>query len=149
MRERPGWQPRDYRDSIYDVLDGHPTYGAMALEGNHCRCVRVRYSEMHVDLVPFVTLSSGRKIIVDADKSDWEDSNPERFSQWLLDKDTVAERNLRRVIRLMKFSRDHWNSFTGTKSVLITVMLGMQVDRSLKLTDPGLYSSVPRTRCST
>jgi hypothetical protein len=143
MRENPDWGPRDYINSIWDVLDGHPTYSAMPHE-RHNRCVRVQYSSMHVDLVPFITLNDTRQVIVNRDDNEWEDSNPAGFTQWMHERDGVADRNLRKVIRIMKFLRDHRNSFTGTRSVLLTVMLGNQVSGADKLDDLGCYASVPK-----
>jgi Second Messenger Oligonucleotide or Dinucleotide Synthetase domain len=144
MRESPEWEPRDYINRIYDVLDDHPIYSTMPHEC-HNRCARVYYSTMHVDLVPFITLSNGRQVIVNRDDNDWEDSNPAGFTQWMHERDNIADRNLRKVIRIMKFLRDHRNSFTGTRSVLLTVMLGNQVDGLDKLDDLGCYASVPKT----
>jgi hypothetical protein len=144
MRENPDWEPRDYLDNVRAALENHPTYGDMVDGERHCRCLRVHYSTMHVDLVPFLTLGNGRQVIVDRDANDWEDSNPSGFTRWILDKDTVADRNLRKVIRIIKYLRDHRNSFTGTKSVLLTVMLGNEVDPSHKLFDTSYYSSVPK-----
>ena len=45
----------------------------------------------------------------------------------------------------MKYLRDHKNSFTGTRSVLLTTMLGEQVTDLRKLLDPSYYSNVPTT----
>lgn len=143
MRENPDWEPKEYINKVYAALDDHPTYGSMPHE-RHCRCVRVGYSTMHVDLVPFVTLSDGRQVIVNRDDNEWEDSNPSGFTRWMWEQDTTADQNLRKVIRIMKYLRDHRNSFTGTKSVLLTVMLGNQVNAANKLSDPACYSSVPR-----
>jgi Second Messenger Oligonucleotide or Dinucleotide Synthetase domain len=143
MKENPDWEPRDYINGICDVLDDHPTYSTIPHEP-HNRCARVQYSTMHVDLVPFINLNDGRQVIVNRDDNDWEASNPAGFTQWMHEQDSIADRNLRKVIRIMKFLRDHRNSFTGTRSVLLTVMLGNQVDGLDKLTDPGCYASVPK-----
>lgn len=59
------------------------------------------------------------------------------------EKDTLAAGNLRKVIRLMKYLRDHKNSFTGTRSVILTTLLGQQVTEYNKILDPGYYSNVP------
>jgi hypothetical protein len=60
-------------------------------------------------------------------------------------KDSLAKGNLRRVIRLMKYLRDHKNSFTGTRSILLTTLLGEQVTDLRTLLDPGYYNNVPTT----
>jgi len=60
-------------------------------------------------------------------------------------KDALAKGNLRKVIRLMKYLRDHKNSFTGTRSILLTTLLGEQVTELRALLGPGYYSDVPTT----
>lgn len=45
----------------------------------------------------------------------------------------------------MKYLRDHKNSFTGTRSILLTTLLGEQVTELRTLLDPGYYSDVPTT----
>ena len=59
------------------------------------------------------------------------------------EKDQIAGGNLRRVIRLMKYLRDHKNSFTGTRSVILTTLLGEQVSEVKQLFDTGYYNSTP------
>jgi hypothetical protein len=58
--------------------------------------------------------------------------------------DTITEGNLRRVIRLLKFLRDHKASF-AVKSVILTTLVGGVVDQQQKLDDPAHYADVPTT----
>jgi hypothetical protein len=82
-------------------------------------------------------------VIVHRDNDEWEDTDPEGFTAWMREKDQIAGNNLRRVIRLMKYLRDHKNSFTGTRSVILTTLLGEQVSAVKKLFDTGYYNSTP------
>ena len=98
---------------------------------------------MHVDIVPHLNLADGREVIVNRDDNDWEKTNPQGFTAWMKEKDSIADGNLRKVIRLMKYLRNHKNSFTGTRSILLTTLLGERVTESQVISDPGYYSDVP------
>ncbi len=145
LEENPDWSvsPKTYIEQVYQALGRHGTYGAMP-RSRKCRCVRLTYAgSCHVDIVPYLKLGGGRQVIVNRDNDEWEDTNPEGFTAWMREKDQAAGGNLRRVIRLMKFLRDHKNSFTGTRSVILTTLLGQQVSASKLLFDTGYYSSIP------
>jgi hypothetical protein len=60
-------------------------------------------------------------------------------------KDAIANKHLREVIRIVKFLRDHKNSFTGTKSILLTALLGEQVQEWRTIINPGYYADLPTT----
>ena len=146
MRENPDWafDVQQYINAVYLVIRNHSIYGNMP-HGRKCRCVYVEYAEnkMHVDIVPFVILSNGRQVIVNRDDNQWETTNPGGFTDWMTTKDAISGRTLREVIRLLKFLRDHRNSFTGTKSILMTTLLGEQVTEVKKILNPGYYSDLP------
>jgi hypothetical protein len=147
LDENPEWScnPKTYIEKVYAALDRHSVYGSMP-HSRKCRCVRLVYANScHVDIVPYLKLSNGRQVIVDRDNDDWEDTDPEGFTAWMRKKDQIANNNLRKVIRLMKYLRDHKNSFTGTRSVILTTVLGQQVSDMKKFFDTGCYGSVPTT----
>lgn len=147
MAENPDWadNPKAYIDAIYGALHRHGTYGTMT-HSRKCRCVQLVYANsMHVDIVPHLNLADGREVIVNRDDNKWEPTNPQGFTDWMKKQDSIANGNLRKVIRLMKYLRDYKNSFTGTKSVLLTTMLGAQVTDTRKLFNPGCYANVPTT----
>jgi hypothetical protein len=145
LEENPDWSasPKTYREEVYAALHRHSIYGDMP-HSRKCRCVRLTYTNScHVDIVPYLKLSNGRQVIVHGDNNEWEDTDPEGFTAWMREKDQIAVGNLRRVIRLMKYLRDHKNSFTGTRSVILTTLLGEQVSAAKKLFDTGYYNSTP------
>jgi hypothetical protein len=146
MKEEHDWSDnvQEYINAVYHVIHHHSTYGNMP-HNRKCRCVYVEYAnnQMHVDIVPYVVLGDGRQVIINRDDQEFETTNPAGFTQWMKDKDKIANRNLRKVIRLLKFLRDQRNSFTGTKSILITTLLGEQVFEWRKIYDPGYYSDLP------
>lgn len=145
MSENPDWadDPKQYIEAVYAALHRHSTYGNMP-HSRKCRCVRLVYANsMHLDIVPHLNLADGREVIVNRDDNEWELTNPQGFTDWMKEKDALAKGNLRKVIRLMKYLRDHKNSFTGTRSILLTTLLGEQVTALRTLIDPNYYSDVP------
>lgn len=145
LDENPDWSasPKTYIEKLYAALHRHSIYRDMP-HSRKCRCVRLVYANScHVDIVPYLKLSDGRQVIVNRDNDEWENTNPEGFTAWMRGKDQIAGGNLRRVIRLMKYLRDHKNSFTGTRSVILTTLLGQQVSATKKLLDTGYYNSTP------
>lgn len=149
MKENLDWSgsPKAYIDQVYAALDRHSTYRNMS-HSRKCRCVALVYatsSRMHVDIVPHLNLADGREVIVNRDDDQWEKTNPQGFTAWMKDKDSIANGNLRKIIRLMKYLRNHKNSFTGTRSILLTTLLGERVTELQAISNPGYYSNVPTT----
>jgi len=145
LEEKPEWSdsPRTYIEQVYAALHRHSIYKDKP-HFRKCRCVRLVYANsMHVDIVPYLKLSDGRQVIVNRDENRWEDTDPEGFTAWMRDKDGIAGGNLRKVIRLLKYLRDHKNSFTGTRSIVLTTLLGEQVTTTRRLLGPGYYSNLP------
>ncbi|WP_436776498.1 SMODS domain-containing nucleotidyltransferase [Yinghuangia sp. YIM S09857] len=147
LEENPDWHgsPKTYIDKVYAALHRHSRYANMP-HSRKCRCVRLVYKNlMHVDIVPYVQLSDGRGVIVNRDDNEWEATDPDGFTAWMRKQDGITGGNLRKVIRLLKYLRDHKNSFTGTRSIILTTLLGNQVNEARALADPGYYSNVPTT----
>lgn len=146
MVEDPDWANdlKNYGNAVYDVLHKTSPYKDMP-HGRKCRCVYVNYAEnaMHVDIVPFVVRDDGTKWIINRDDNKWERTDPEGFTEWMKKKDGIAKKRLREVIRIMKFLRDHKNSWTGTKSILLTTLLGERVEEWKTTLDAGYYSDLP------
>ena len=144
LRWNPAWEsnPRKYPNAVYNALNRHPVLGNRDFE-RKARCVRVHYATMHVDVVPYVVLPNGREAIINRDDDAFEVTDPAAFTKWMRERDQVAQKNLRKVIRLLKYLRDHKNSFTGTKSIILTTLLGERVNATKKLWTPDAYSDVP------
>lgn len=132
----------EYINELYRAL-GRAGY---ADRHRKTRCVRVQYAnDCHIDLVPFVTTWTGAKHIVNRSTGEWEDTNPEGFTTWMNERDKTTSGNFRKVVRLMKFLRDHKNSFTGTRSIILTTLLGERVSGFIPVIEPGAYGNVPKT----
>ncbi|MEO8528139.1 MAG: cyclic GMP-AMP synthase DncV-like nucleotidyltransferase [Pseudolysinimonas sp.] len=142
MDDVDDWTPREYLTKLNSALGAHTTYGPMPRERKN-RCVRVVYANScHIDVVPSIS-RGGLEYIANYDTDDWERTDTQGFSDWMKAKDGAARGDLRRVIRLMKFLRDHKKSFTGTRSVILTTLLGEQVSETRAAIDPSYYSNVP------
>jgi hypothetical protein len=142
MEDVDGWTPRDYLTKLNSVLGSHSIYGAMPRERKN-RCVRIVYAnQCHIDIVPSI-IRDGLEYIANYDTDTWERTDTQGFTNWMRTKDSAARGDLRRVIRLMKYLRDHKNSFTGTRSVILTTLLGEQVSEARAAIDPSYYSNVP------
>lgn len=147
MKENPDWSdsPKTYIDQVYAALHRHSIYKNMP-HSRKCRCVSLVYANsMHVDIVPHLKLADGREVIVNRDDNVWEKTNPQGFTAWMKEKDSIANGNLRKIIRLMKYLRNHKGSFTGTRSILLTTLLGERVTELQVISNPGYYSNVPTT----
>jgi Second Messenger Oligonucleotide or Dinucleotide Synthetase domain len=143
IAENPQWSmhPKSYIEKVYAALERMSIYEGKC--SRKCRCVRVTYANScHVDVVPYLHIANGREVIVNRDQDDWEDTHPAGFTQWMANKDQITGRKLRKVIRLMKYLRDHKGTFRGARSVILTTVLGNQVEASKKIFDPNYYGSV-------
>ena len=150
MSERPGWEPKDYLNAVYNALSRHPTYSKQE-HGRKCRCVWLKYAPengvgCHLDIVPLVTLATGRRVIVNRDNNAWEpaygSTNPQGLTDWVKRRDQLTGGQYRRVVRLMKYLRKERGSFDGVKSVILTTVLGLQVTDA-KARDPRWYANTP------
>ena len=146
LEAHPAWEvnPSSYLVQLEAALARHGTYGDMIDDDTKSRCIRVIYAnEHHVDLVPYRIRDDGRKVIVNRDVDDWEDTDPEGFTAWMHTKDKIANRNMRKVIRLLKYLRDHHSTFEGTPSVILTALVGAQVTADHKAANPVYYDNLP------
>ena len=105
--------------------------------------MRVHYQGMHIDFVPYIVHPDGYEAIINRDDNTFERTDPAAFTRWMRERDDIANKNLRKVIRLMKYLRDHKNSFTGTRWIILTTLLGKRVDDTKRLWMPDAYSDVP------
>jgi hypothetical protein len=144
LSEETAWSldPKQYSNAVKSALNSHGVYSVMSSTKN--RCIRVSYvNDCHIDVVPYVILSSGREVIINRATNEFEDTNPVGFTEWLQGKDDLTGGNLRKAIRLLKYLRDHRDAFT-LKSVLLTTLVGNIVE-SWRAYDPSYYQDVPTT----
>jgi hypothetical protein len=143
LDHKPDWDSdrAQYIEQLYWAL------GRVGYPDRHrkTRCVRVQYAnDCHIDLVPYVQAPEGWRI-VNKKSGQWELTNPHGFTAWMKERDDLTNAYFRKVVRLMKFLRDHKNSFTGTPSIILTTLLGNRATWTTKLTKPTAYSTVSDT----
>lgn len=143
LDEAESWAPTTYNQVVWDVLSNHGVYGSKTTRKK--RCVRVTYAnDCHVDVVPYVVRADGTEVIVNRTTDQFEETNPIGFTQWLQEKDGITGGDLRRVIRLLKYLRDHQGAIT-IKSILLTTVIGERVEQRHKDNDTNYHVELPTT----
>ena len=90
--------------------------------------------------MPYLILADGREVIVNSRESTFEETNPQGFTDWMKERDDLAQGDLRKVIRLMKHLRDYKG--IAVPSVILTTLLGERVQDWDAI---NRYSDVPTT----
>ena len=131
MNPNPKWEPRDY------VLEANRTLGKNQTYADKrrlkTRCVTVDYAgDFHLDVVPRVTIN-GKHYVCNRHDNKFEETDGNGYREWFNEKDRITGGNLRKVVRLLKYLRDHKNSFTA-KSILLTTLAGNTIKDSDKET---------------
>ncbi|TIS37529.1 cyclic GMP-AMP synthase DncV-like nucleotidyltransferase [Mesorhizobium sp.] len=123
-----GWEPKNYIDELYWVFKNSSTYKDMVRRWSHC--VTITYSnDKKIDVAPCVINRSyvGSKEVCNRDSNEFENSAPEEYTAWLIQRNTWSGSNsFRKVTRLIKYLRDIKSTFKCT-SILLTTLLGERV----------------------
>lgn len=141
LTEQPEWEdnPKEYLRQVRGAFLRSTTYTDVRKKN---RCVRIGYkNSCHVDVVPYICTADGRQVIVNWADNTFENTNPEGFTVWMQERDELAQGNLRKVLRLLKYIRDYKNTFTCV-SVVLTTMVGGRI----QAVDAGArYADIPTT----
>ena len=127
MTPNPQWEAKDYVNEVNRTLAGNKTYAdKLRLK---TRCVTVDYAgDFHLDVVPRVTIN-GRHHVCNRLENKFEETDGNGYRDWFNEKNRITKGNLKRVVRLLKYLRDHKNSFSA-KSILLTTLAGNTVRAS-------------------
>ena len=127
MNPNSEWEPKDYVLEVRRTLAANKTYAdKLRLK---TRCVTVDYAgDFHLDVVPRVTIN-GKHYVCNRHDNKFEETDGTGYRDWLNEKNRITGGNLKRVIRLLKYLRDHKNSFTA-KSILLTTLIGNTIKES-------------------
>ena len=130
MNPNPEWEPKDYVLEIRRTLAKNKTYAEkLRLK---TRCVTVDYTgDFHLDVVPRVT-KNGKHYVCNRIDNEFEETDGIGYRDWVNEKNRITGGDLKRGIRLLKYLRDHKNSFTA-KSILLTTLAG----NTIKASDEG------------
>jgi hypothetical protein len=138
MKEHPSWTPAQYTNELYKAFEGSGVYKGMA--HRRTRCVYIDYADpFHVDVVPYV---ESRKDITNNKTDGWEHTDPEGFTAWLEGKTRATGGRLPAILRILKYLRDSKSTFS-VKSVLLTILVGEQVQTWHADLDDGYYGDIP------
>jgi hypothetical protein len=125
LEEQANWSERDYITAVRDAFKRSTTYRPLVRKKN--RCVRIGYTnDCHIDVVPYIKLPGGRQVIVNWAEEEFEETNPDGFTAWMKERDDLALKNLRKVLRLLKYLRDYKQTFT-IPSVILTLLVAERV----------------------
>ena len=113
---------RHYVPALKKVLEGSDLYRDKITVKN--LCVTVEYSEkskLEVDLVPCVESADGRFYVCPRDGAGFQETDGTGYRDWFNDKNDITSGNLKRVVRLLKYARDHKERFDCPSIVLTTL----------------------------
>ena len=121
MNPNPKWEAKDYIDEIHKALKQNHNYAdKLRLK---TRCVTIDYAgDFHLDVVPRVT-SGGRHYVCNRIDNTFEVTDGTGYRDWFNEKNRITGGNLKRVVRILKYLRDHKNNYTA-KSILLTTLAG-------------------------
>ncbi|MEW5942763.1 MAG: cyclic GMP-AMP synthase DncV-like nucleotidyltransferase [Pseudomonadota bacterium] len=146
VTEVEGWEPKDYIEQLYQLLRENGTYRDKAIK--QTRCVTINYvGEFSLDVVPCIRrdglLFWETEHVLNALTNQEEPTRPKEYTEWLLEQDkTLGNHQLVKVVRLAKYLRDIKQTFS-VKSILLTTLLGMQVDDWDGLLPGSQFSDLP------
>lgn len=123
----------DYVDRIHKALKDDGNYRDKV--DKKTRCVTIDYAgDFHLDLVPCIEYYDTHYIcnhyICNRRDERYEKTDGDGYKDWLVEKSkTIGGNHFRKVVRLLKFLRDHKGNFSA-KSILLTTLLGNLVSET-------------------
>lgn len=142
IEEIDGWSACDYVEKLYWIFRDHPTYKNMV--SRKTRCATLTYAnDFHIDIVPYMERHGG-KYITNRHQDNFEKTDPEKFTEWLDERNRITKHHFVKVIRLLKYLRDFKRTFS-VKSIILSTLVGEQVNDAALLEDSGCYDDIPTT----
>ena len=112
---------KTYVPALWEALAGSEQYRDKITMKN--LCVTVHYSErskLEVDLVPCVE-SGGKFYVCPRDGDEFQETDGTGYRDWFNAQNEITSGNLKRVVRLLKYARDHRERFDCPSIVLTTL----------------------------
>ena len=127
MNPNPEWDAKVYVNEIRRTLKQNQNYAdKLSLK---TRCVTVDYAgDFHLDVVPRVT-RDGKHYVCNRIDNDFEETDGTGYRDWFNERNRMTGGNLKRVVRLLKYLRDHKSNYTA-KSILLTTLAGNTMEES-------------------
>lgn len=127
IEKKNKFEPKDYLIELSRIFKGKDLYKEKTTLKT--RCVRITYAgDCHVDLVPRIK-KDNKWYIFNRQDNVKEITNPEELTEWIDEKDTLANYNMKKVIMLIKYLRDYKNTFS-IKSVLLNTIIGNLINNN-------------------
>ncbi|WP_343604788.1 cyclic GMP-AMP synthase DncV-like nucleotidyltransferase [Fluviicola sp.] len=142
LKEYTDWEAEDYVQELYQFFRDNKTYRDKV--HRKTRCVTIQYAnDFHIDVVPFLERHD-EKYVTNRHENNFELTDPEKYTEWLDERNRITKHNFVKVIRLLKYIRDYKQTF-AIKSIILNTLLGEQVNDAALLEDENCYSDVPTT----
>ncbi|MVN91481.1 nucleotidyltransferase [Mucilaginibacter sp. HME9299] len=142
LKEYPEWEAKDYVHELYQFFRDNSTYREKV--SRKTRCVTIKYAnDFHIDVVPFLE-RHGQKFVTNRHENNFELTDPEKYTEWLDERNRITKHHFVKVIRLIKYIRDYKQTF-AIKSIILNTLVGEQVNDAALLEDENCYSDVPTT----
>lgn len=142
IEEFSSWGASEYVERLYGVFRDSSMYKEKV--SRKTRCVTINYAnDFHMDVVPFLE-RHGQKYVTNRHEDTFELTDPERYTEWLDEKNRITKHHFVKVIRLIKYLRDYKRTFS-VKSIILNTLLGEQVNDAALLENGNCYSDVPTT----
>ena len=113
---------KTYVPALVETLESSERYQDKVLAKT--RCVTIQYNEAskcEVDLVPCVE-RNGKFYVCPKDGKDFEQTDGSGYRDWFNDKNRATAGNLRRIVRLLKYVRDHHTRLERCPSIILTTL---------------------------
>ena len=126
----------DYVWEVYQILKNDDNYKNKLVLNS--RCLTIDYAnDYHLDVVPCIE-HGDEKYICNRENKIYEPTDGDGYKTWLTGKNSITNRNyLKKVVRILKFLRDHKDNFSIT-SILLTTLLGTLIDNADRKIDQFL-----------
>ena len=121
MNHNSAWEAKHYVHVIYNTLKENKNYvDKLRLK---TRCVTIDYAgDFHLDVVPRVTIK-GKHYVCNRVDNKFEETDGTGYRDWFNKQNRITNGNLKRVVRLLKYLRDHKGNYV-VKSILLTTLAG-------------------------
>ncbi len=127
MNPISNWDASDYLQSLRDALANNGNYADKVRL--RTRCVSLDFAgDFHLDLVPRIT-EDGTHRICNLATNSFETTDGTGYRDWFSNKSRITKVNLKRVVRLLKYVRDHQDNYVA-KSILLTTLAGKSIRTS-------------------
>ena len=128
------WEPKEYISNLAKIFKNSDRYKDIIDQDGKSRCITLNYADdFHMDIVPCIE-KSGYKNIMNKNKNTLEKTDGDGYAAWFENRNKFANNKLVDVVKLIKYLRDVKQNFC-IKSILLTTLLGRQVDYSGDYTD--------------